>query len=1001
MDQKGTPPDVGHKSCNARLLFLENLIRIDQAIRQETNVEQMLWKATKVMLSVFDCDRAWLLYPCDPDASSWRIPVEITRPEYPGAFALNSEIPMTADTAEAMRQVLATHEPISGVLDPNEPQWDSDDKYGVRSYMLTAVHPKVGKPWELGLHQCSYPRVWTKEEHKLFKEIGHRIGDALSNILILRDLRESESLLKETQGLAQVGGWIWDVDAGTGVWTDEVYKIHEFPADLSINHFEKSLECYHPEDRPIIEKAFKQAIEEGKPYNLELRFITAKGNPRWVRTMANPVKVGNKVVKVTGNLMDITERRQAEEERKAHLHFLESLERINRAIRQETDVEQMLWVVVETIFKIFDCDRAWLMDPCDPEAPSFRVPVEICRPEYPGAEKLNIEVPMKPGADQVCAAALAANGPVIYGPQAEREVYKELTAQFGVLSQMTLAVYPKVGKPWLLGMHQCSHARIWTPDEQGLFNEIGRRIADGLSSVLFLRELQENEERFRATFEQAAVGVAHVAPDGRWLRVNRKLCDIVGYSREDLLKMTIQDITHPDDLEGDLDYLRQMLAEEISTQSMEKRYLRKDGLVVWINLTVSTVRQTSGDPMYFLYVVEDISERKMAEEEKEKLQRQLVQAQKMESVGRLAGGVAHDYNNMLSVIIGYADLALKKTDSAQPLHAELKQIHSAAKRSADITRQLLAFARQQTIDPKVLDLNEAVEGMLKMIRRLIGEDIDLAWLPKAGPGAVKMDPTQIDQILANLCVNARDAIAGVGKIIIETDNVVFDETYCSFHAGFEPGEYVMLSVADDGCGMEKEKLDHIFEPFFTTKGMGKGTGLGLATVYGIAKQNDGFINVYSEPEKGTTFRIYLPCYKDKIQKISSERPAKEIKGGSETILLVEDEPALLELGQEMLEVMGYRVLAAGTPGEAIRLAKEHGGQIGLLLTDVVMPEMDGRDLANRLLSLYPNLKRLYMSGHTANVISHRGVLEADMCFLQKPFSMEDLSDKVREALQKE
>ena len=313
---------------------------------------------------------------------------------------------------------------------------------------------------------------------------------------------------------------------------------------------------------------------------------------------------------------------------------------------------------------------------------------------------------------------------------------------------------------------------------------------------------------------------------------------------------------------------------------------------------------------------------------------------------------------------------------------------------------MLAFARKQTIIPVVLDLNQNVESMLKMLRRLIGEDIDLAWLPEAGLCPVKMDPVQVDQILANLCVNARDAIADVGKVTIETGNAVFDETYCADHAGFVAGEYVLLAVSDDGCGMDKEILDQIFEPFFTSKGVGQGTGLGLSTVYGIVKQNNGFINVYSEPGKGTTFRIYLPRYAGQAVDTQRERAAEIPLSHGETVLVVEDEPALLTMAKMMLEKLGYRVLAAGTPGEAIGLAEEHASEIHLLITDVVMPEMNGRDLAERLQSLYPGMKILFMSGYTANVIAHRGVLDEGMNFIQKPFSMKDIATKVGEVLRK-
>jgi PAS domain S-box-containing protein len=409
--------------------------------------------------------------------------------------------------------------------------------------------------------------------------------------------------------------------------------------------------------------------------------------------------------------------------------------------------------------------------------------------------------------------------------------------------------------------------------------------------------------------------------------------------------------------------------------------------------------EIAGDLAYALSVLQMAKDRKDSERNRQSLEAQLLQAQKMESVGRLAGGVAHDYNNMLSVISGYTELALEKVAPGDPLHDDLKEIQKAAWRSAEITRQLVAFARKQTIAPKVLDLNDTVEGMLKMLRRLIGEDIDLAWLPDAALWPVKMDPAQIGQIMANLCVNARDAISAVGKITIETDNVILDEAYCADHPGFAPGQYVLLAVSDDGCGMDEETREMIFEPFFTTKGLGKGTGLGLATVYGIVKQNDGFINVYSEPEKGTSFKIYLPRHAGVDKEVATESIGAIPAGRNETVLIVEDEPTIMKVGEKILKSLGYRVLAAGKPSEAIRLAQENAGRIHLLLTDVVMPEMNGRELAQRLETLCPDIKTLYMSGYTSNVIAHQGVLDFGVNFIQKPLFINDLALKIRAALQ--
>lgn len=404
-------------------------------------------------------------------------------------------------------------------------------------------------------------------------------------------------------------------------------------------------------------------------------------------------------------------------------------------------------------------------------------------------------------------------------------------------------------------------------------------------------------------------------------------------------------------------------------------------------------------PNQFACIFADVTEQKTAEEEKFKLQNQLLQSQKMESIGRLAGGVAHDFNNMLGVILGHAEMAMELVDPAQPLHADLEEIIKAAKRSADLTHQLLAFARKQTVSPRVLDLNETMVGMLKILQRLIGEDIHLAWRPVVNLWPVKIDPSQVDQILANLCVNARDAIAGVGKVTVETDNVTFNEAYCADHASFVPGDYVLLAVSDNGCGMDKEILDKLFEPFFTTKEAGKGTGLGLATIYGIIKQNNGFINVYSELGHGTTFRIYLPRYFGKDEQVYIQESQESVMRSQETVLVVEDELAILSLSKRMLERQGYQVLTANTPVEAIRLVEDYPGDIDLLMTDVVMPEMNGRDLAKRILSFYPSIKCLFTSGYTANVIAHHGVLDEGVHFLQKPFSLKDLTVKVRAALE--
>ena len=423
------------------------------------------------------------------------------------------------------------------------------------------------------------------------------------------------------------------------------------------------------------------------------------------------------------------------------------------------------------------------------------------------------------------------------------------------------------------------------------------------------------------------------------------------------------------------------------------------GEPIWTLYYLFTIRDSSGAPIGWATVSRDITERKQAEQERERLQSQLIQAQKMESVGRLAGGVAHDFNNILQTMLGYSEMLLDTLPPQGDNHAFASEIAHGVDRASALTRQLLAFARKQTIRPVALDFNATVEGMLKMLRRLIGEDIDLAWLPESGLWTVKMDAGQIDQLLANLCVNARDAIGGVGRVTIETDNVTLSDAYCAEHVGYVPGDFVMLAVSDDGCGMDRETREQIFEPFFTTKGVHEGTGLGLATVYGIVKQNNGFINVYSEPGQGTTFKIYLPRHEGELVEKVERRKAPIPTGRGETVVMVEDDLTILSLATRMLNGLGYEVFATATPSEALQFARDREGKVHLLVTDVVMPGMNGRELSDQLRALCPNLRTLYMSGYTANVIAHRGVLEEGVHFIHKPFTIEGLAAKVREALE--
>jgi two-component system, cell cycle sensor histidine kinase and response regulator CckA len=813
-------------------------------------------------------------------------------------------------------------------------------------------------------------------------------------------------------------------------------------------------------------------------------------------------------------IRDITEQKEAERQRLANLRFFESMDKVNLAIQGADDLEEMMKDLLDVVLSVFDCDRAFLMYPCDPESQTWYSPMERNKPEYPGVLDLKREIPMDPQVAETLRILLAADGPVTFGPGTSHALPEDVSEQFGFKCFMSMAIYPKTGSPWQFGIHQCAYARVWAAEEVRVFQAIGRRLADSLTSLLSYRDLRQNQEFLDNVVEHIPDMIfVKDAQTLKFLRFNRAGEQLLGYPREELLGKNDYDLfpkkeadffTAKDRKVLDSRELVDIPEETIHTRSHEKRVLhtkkipildqtgapqyllgisediterkqteesirklsqaveqspvaivitnvageiefvnakfsqvsgysyaealgqpasilksgettseeysrlwetinsggvwsgkfhnrKKNGELFWEHATIAPIRNENNLITHYLAVKEDITERKKIEE-------QLRQTQKMEAVGQLAGGVAHDFNNMLGAIIGYAELALLETSLDDTLRKNLGRILEAGHRSTEITRQLLAFARKQTIAPKILDLNETVEGMLKLLRRLIGEDIDLAWLPGAKLWPVNMDPSQLDQILANLCVNARDAIGGVGKVTIETHKVNFDDADCAEHEGFDPGGYVKLVVSDSGSGMDKATMDNIFEPFFTTKSLGKGTGLGLATVYGIVNQNKGIINVSSELGYGTTFRIYLPRHAAGTEHVREEVPVAPTALGDETILLVEDESVMLDMAKLMLEKFGYSVLAASTPGEAIRIARDYSGDIHLLITDVVMPEMNGRDLAKNIDSFFPGLSCLFMSGYTSDVITSQGVLDEGLNFIQKPFTRQSLAVKVREVL---
>ena len=522
-------------------------------------------------------------------------------------------------------------------------------------------------------------------------------------------------------------------------------------------------------------------------------------------------------------------------------------------------------------------------------------------------------------------------------------------------------------------------------DEQGLLTHFVGTQTD-------VTERRSLEEQLRNAFDHAPVGMYLCSLDGHWLRANPALCKLVGRSEDELKAMTWRDIQHPDYFELDRDNASRLMTGEITVCNMEKRYFHKDGHVIWVLVSGSLVRDPGGDPLYFVGHVQDISERRQLEE-------QFRQAQKMEAVGRLAGGVAHDFNNLLTVITGYGDMLLTELRPDDPTREFVREITNAGERAAGLTRQLLAFSRKTVLEPKVLDINVQVREMDKLLKRLIGEDVDLGTRLDPDLGRIEVDAGQLEQAIINLCVNSRDAMPQGGQITIETHNAELDNHYAHDHADVQVGSYVLLAVTDSGHGMDAATKARIFEPFFTTKEQGKGTGLGLAMVYGFVKQSGGHIAVYSEPGLGTTFKIYLP----RVPGIATPRklhpgPVKLPKG-NEMILLVEDEDGVRALARHVLQTCGYTVIEASHGKEAMRIAEQRSGPIHLLITDVVMPQgMGGRQVAEALRVKHPEARVLFVSGYTDDAVVRHGVLEEKANFLQKPFTPASLAHKVRDVL---
>jgi PAS domain S-box-containing protein len=1053
---------------HAHLRFLESMDKINLAMQGSSDLEQMTRDVLETVLTILGCDRAWLLYPCNPEASSWNVSMELTRPEFPGIFPSDVEMPMNEEVAGLLRLVRDAHGPVCFGPGAALPLNEVSKRFGVQSMMCTAVFPKVEQPYVFGVHQCSHARRWDPEEQRLFEEIGRRLGAALTSLLVFRSLSESERKLAEAERLAHVGYWDRDLVTGHLTLSEEACQMLGLAPgegkDDSLERERRWLEVIHPDDRERAIAAAAAARRGESRYDVEYRVVRPGGEPCTIHSRGDVTRddAGNPC-RMFGFMQDISERKDAEAQ----------LSEMTERFRLLTESSLTgVYLIQDDIFRYVNPALASMFGYGPEEVIDKLGPNDLAYPEDRQLVAENVRRRVSGAVDEVRyeLRGLCKNGTIIHVEVHGRRI------EHG-------------GKTGVMGT---------------LIDITERRKAE--------EQLRLSEARFRSLVDHATDAIFLYDFDGTILDVNRQACESLGYTREELIGMfgapfDVIVAADPSIAEGIRDRLKS--GEVISFDS---RHQRKDGSTFPVEIRLRPFSE--GEGVFTLAIVRDITERKRTEQalleshnllnsviegtsdaifvkdlngrylminsagaaflgkeagevigkddtalfsadtaqkvvqhdrqvmasgqsvtaeetataagvtrtylstkgvlrdaqgsvtgligiardvtDLKRLEEQFRQAQKMEAIGRLAGGVAHDFNNLLTAINGYSELASLELPQGHPVAPLLSEIRRTGERATNLTRQLLVFSRKQVLHPQIVGLNALIGDVCKLLRPLIGEDVELSFVPEPALGVVKVDPGQFEQAIINLAVNARDALPQGGRLLIETHNVelVADSV---LHSEVQPGAYVQVAVSDSGVGMDPATKARIFEPFFTTKAPGKGTGLGLAMVYGFVKQSGGHIEVYSEPGHGTTFKLYLP-FADGAA-LPAKQPAEPEKwpGGTETVLLVEDNDSLRDLAKLVLTTSGYVVLSARDGKEALRIAEDHPGTIDLLITDLIMPKIGGRQLTELLTQARPSLRVLLMSGYTNEVVLARSESDGH-AFLPKPFTPNSLARKVREVL---
>jgi two-component system, cell cycle sensor histidine kinase and response regulator CckA len=824
---------------------------------------------------------------------------------------------------------------------------------------------------------CGAPRNWTVEE----ENFAASMADLVALAVEASERQQSQRALAESE---------YKFRAVAETAASAIY-IHDGKRFLYVNRASEIISGYsreellgmdpfalaHPDSREELKRRTVARLQgtDLSP-SVECKIVSKEGKSLWVELSATSIQFEGRQA-VLATLFDITERKKAEKLQAALYRIAEESSRA----RNLDDLYPVLHGIVSELMYAKNFYIA-LYDSRD----------ETVRFPYFVDEQDEAPVGSAPVGKGLTEYVLRTGNPLLFSPESP-DARKEL----GVFQPIGPASVDWLGVPLkkegvafgVLTVQSYTEKVRFTHAEVEILNFVSQQVANALERKRAEDALRESELRNRSLVQSAVYGIYRSSVEDRFLDVNPALVTMLGYDRaEEVLQLSIAKDVYVEAEERARLVQQYQNSEAIS--GVEVRWKRRDGKPIIVRLSGRALSDSEGKTILFEMIAEDVTERRALEE-------QLRQSQKMEAVGRLAGGVAHDFNNLLTVIRGYSELILSQLEPGEPLQAEVEEVRKAADRAALLTQQLLAFSRKQVLAPKVLDLNAVVTNMDRLMRRLLGEDVNLVTKLDGSLGRTKADPGQIEQVIMNLAVNARDAMPEGGSVTIETLNVVLDE-FISRDFAVTPGDYVLLCFSDTGHGMNAEVRARVFEPFFTTKEQGKGTGLGLSTVYGIVKQSGGYIWVYSEPGQGTTFKVYLPMAAEQAEKRGSDISPSALRRGSETILLVEDEDGVRTLIKQLLHRQGYIVIETRHGGEAMEECERYQSPIHLLLTDVVLTQMNGRELAQKLLPIRPEMKVLFMSGYSEEAIAQHGVLNPGTEFLQKPFTTEALIRKVREVL---